>query len=322
MSEVQVTRMTKSEAEAQGFTVDTHCYPWLAYKGARFAPTEKFEIEPEPENGKEISVISMPESEMTVTNPFDMAPAVFKQGLQIRKLNRDTLIEWIRSALVEGIDYGRIHIVAKSKCELANKGRAAECKEDHHWSKKILFQPGAQKICGMLGITPRFPSLKDYEKAAVEGTNIKNIILKCELTNAAGTIVAEGVGARSVEKEYGDLNKALKMSEKSGHIDATLKMGGLSELFTQDEDAILRGEDTERMAEEHHLVFYNMVKDSGLFDSEEKIQRQLSNLSRAVGKESITEIPLSMFDLCKIQLKKGLDALAAKRKEKSGDGGK
>ena len=30
--------MTKLQAELQGFTVDTTCYPWLAYKGARFAP--------------------------------------------------------------------------------------------------------------------------------------------------------------------------------------------------------------------------------------------------------------------------------------------
>lgn len=32
--------MTKAEAEARGFTVDTTCYPWFAYKGPRFEPTE------------------------------------------------------------------------------------------------------------------------------------------------------------------------------------------------------------------------------------------------------------------------------------------
>lgn len=30
----------RKQAEVQGFIVDTHCYPWLAYKGDRFAPTE------------------------------------------------------------------------------------------------------------------------------------------------------------------------------------------------------------------------------------------------------------------------------------------
>ena len=29
-----------NEMEAAGFTIDRHCYPWLAYKGERFRPTE------------------------------------------------------------------------------------------------------------------------------------------------------------------------------------------------------------------------------------------------------------------------------------------
>ena len=32
--------LTRADAEAQGFAVDTYCYPWLAYKGPRFAPEE------------------------------------------------------------------------------------------------------------------------------------------------------------------------------------------------------------------------------------------------------------------------------------------
>ena len=31
-------------AEAQGFTVDHHCYPHIAYKGARFKPTETHNV--------------------------------------------------------------------------------------------------------------------------------------------------------------------------------------------------------------------------------------------------------------------------------------
>ena len=30
---------SKDEAEAQGFTVDTTCYPWVGYKGPRFSPS-------------------------------------------------------------------------------------------------------------------------------------------------------------------------------------------------------------------------------------------------------------------------------------------
>ncbi len=35
-------------AERRGFTVDRHCYPWFAYKGPRFAPTETVLIRTEP----------------------------------------------------------------------------------------------------------------------------------------------------------------------------------------------------------------------------------------------------------------------------------
>lgn len=33
-------RLSRIQAEEAGFTVDEHTYPWVAYKGARFAPTE------------------------------------------------------------------------------------------------------------------------------------------------------------------------------------------------------------------------------------------------------------------------------------------
>lgn len=32
------------EAQAAGYEVDRHCYPWIAYKGPRFRPTEHHHI--------------------------------------------------------------------------------------------------------------------------------------------------------------------------------------------------------------------------------------------------------------------------------------
>ena len=124
-------------------------------------------------------------------------------------------MEWIRSAMVEGVDYGVIQ---------TKRGP----------SKPSLWKPGAEKICGMLGVTIHFPTLHDYEQAALHGVEIKNIIIRSEIRDAAGRVVADGVGARTLAQDYGDLNKALKMAEKSAHIDATLRMAGLSEVFTQD----------------------------------------------------------------------------------------
>jgi len=153
---------------------------------------------------------------ITSINPLDASPTVFKAGLTRRKTNRDALMEWIRASLVEGRDYGSILINGKA-------------------SKSSLFKPGAEKIAGMLGLTAIFPNLSRYEDAAMNGKPINAIILKCNLVNAIGDVIGQGVGARFVEQQdKGDLNKSLKMAIKSAMIDATLRCAGLSEIFTQD----------------------------------------------------------------------------------------
>ncbi|MBK1735580.1 hypothetical protein CKO15_09845 [Halorhodospira abdelmalekii] len=152
---------------------------------------------------------------VTTANPLDMPTEHFQAGLDRRRSNRKALMEWVAEALVEGVDYGRIQ---------TRRGP----------SKPSLFKPGAEKICGMLGITVHYPTLAQYEQTALQGIALSNIILRCELQDSSGNVVADGVGARSLKQDYGDLNKALKMAAKSAHIDATLRMAGLSEVFTQD----------------------------------------------------------------------------------------
>jgi hypothetical protein len=169
-----------------------------------------------------------------VASPLDLPTPAFQAALERRKSNRAALVEWVRAALVESVDYGRIHSVGKSKCQLAAQGRAHECSDPAHWSKPSLWKPGAEKICGMLGVSVHYPTLCDYEKSALQGVELKTVIIRCELRDATGRTVADGIGARALTQDYGDLNKALKMAEKSAHIDATLRMAGLSEVFTQD----------------------------------------------------------------------------------------
>jgi hypothetical protein len=74
------------------------------------------------------------------------------------------------------------------------------------------------------------------------------VIIRCEIRDAAGHVVADGVGARPLKQDYGDINKALKMAEKSAHIDATLRMAGLSEVFTQDLEDMTHGENVAAQA--------------------------------------------------------------------------
>ncbi len=175
------------------------------------------------------------------TSPMDYPIERFSQALERREDNRKALLKWIQSNLQTGIDFGQIHVVGKNKCRLAGDGRAHECIDPRHWSKPSLWKPGAEKICGMLGLIPRFPNLSEYENTVLRGDDIKVIILKCELHTGSGFVAAEGTGARRVAQDNDDINKSLKMAEKSAHIDATLRVAGLSELFTQDLEDMTNG---------------------------------------------------------------------------------
>jgi len=172
------------------------------------------------QNSQELAEVKAFIPQAVAASPLDLPAEVFRAGLDRRRENRAALMEWVRAALVEGVDYGRIQ---------TRRGP----------SKPSLWKPGAEKICGMLGVTVHFPTLHDYEQAALHGVELKQVIMRCEIRDASGHVVADGIGARSLKQDYGDINKALKMAEKSAHIDATLRMAGLSEVFTQDlEDMI------------------------------------------------------------------------------------
>jgi hypothetical protein len=38
-----IDRVDPEEMRGKGFTIDDHVYPWVAYKGPRFSPTEWYE---------------------------------------------------------------------------------------------------------------------------------------------------------------------------------------------------------------------------------------------------------------------------------------
>jgi hypothetical protein len=202
------------------------------------------QVKLEPTQKTELAVI--------YANPLDLPASTFQEGLDRRRTNRAALMAWVRDAMVDGIDYGKIHVVSKNKCQA---GR--DCKNPAHFSKPSLFKPGAEKICGMLGVTVRYPTLLDYEKAALTGATLSQIIIRCEIVEASGRVVADGVGARIIAQDYGDINKALKMAEKSAHIDATLRMAGLSEVFTQDLEDMLQRREAETIQQAEAVLDNN-----------------------------------------------------------------
>lgn len=162
-----------------------------------------------------------------IRSAFDIDPRQFKAGLARRGKNRDALMKWLEEALVEGVDYGRIHVVKKDKCPAGNN-----CTNKYHFSKPSLWKSGAEKISGMLGLRATWPNIDAELEHVRDGKPV--ILLKCQLVGLSGSIVSEGVGARNIGQDGGDPNKALKMAKKSSLIDSVLNAGGLSEAFTQD----------------------------------------------------------------------------------------
>lgn len=162
-----------------------------------------------------------------IVGPLDLNPVEFRLGLERRAQNRKLLVDTIHRELTPGVDFGSVPI----------RGRP---------SKPSLRKPGAEKICGICGVTARFPSLREYERQSLEGKRSDIVIIRCELTNPDGNVIGEGGGARLLAQDYDDPNKSLKMALKSAQIDATIRTFGLSEHFTQD----IEDMSPERVAEE------------------------------------------------------------------------
>ncbi len=104
--------------------------------------------------------------------------------------------------------------------------------KDYHviQGKKSLAKGGAEKIASIFHWTAKFE--KDTQALEMIGEIKGWIAFKCTLMN--GQFVGEGRGAALLTKNSGDLNKTLKMAEKSAFIDAVLRASGLSDFFTQD----------------------------------------------------------------------------------------
>ena len=233
---------------------------------------------------------------LAVASPLDLPTNVFREGLERRSENRGALMEWVRSAMVQGVDFGSIQ---------TKRGP----------SKPSLWKPGAEKICGMLGLTVHFPNLSDYEQSALNGVELQNIIIRCDIVDGSGHVVGSGVGARSLKQDYGDINKALKMAEKSAHIDATLRMAGLSEVFTQDlEDMNISAmnipHEATKITEEEALNMHAMLHENGI--DNDKFMKWLKS---SIGVESINEIRTDQLGRVEGMIKKSIEAKLKREEE-------
>jgi hypothetical protein len=162
-------------------------------------------------------------------------PAALSTQLATYSEARDLFIRWLFDHLVAGIDYMLIHRKVgprgqKTDCPERANASASSCKTCG--GKATLCKPGSEKMCGLLQLRPRFR--RDVESWEMLGAEPGLVTLVCELTTASGVVVAEGRGARHRDQDFGDVNKTLKMAQKSAQTDAVLRCAGLSEIFTQD----------------------------------------------------------------------------------------
>lgn len=144
-------------------------------------------------------------------------------------------------------------------------------------AKPTLLKPGAEKICMLFGLTPRYEflhSIEDYTN------NFFSYSFKCVLLKNEKN-VAEGVGScnskekryryllvnslpdnyngesEKVQDKYGNvkyrienveiynyINTILKMAKKRAFVDAILQVSSLSEIFTQDLEDLSEPEET------------------------------------------------------------------------------
>jgi hypothetical protein len=98
-------------------------------------------------------------------------------------------------------------------------------------SKPSLSKAGSEKFLSLFNLQARFR--KDDETWEMLGRPAGVICYVCALYTKSGEFVGEGRGAREVRKDK-DVNKAIKMAQKSSQIDAVLRTGSLSDYFTQD----------------------------------------------------------------------------------------
>jgi len=162
-------------------------------------------------------------------------PAALASQLETYGKAREVLVKWLLEKLDAGIDYTLIHKKVgprgnKRECPNAGNMVARVCEECG--GRSTLCKPGSEKICGLLRLRPRFR--RDVETWEMLGSEPGVVSLVCELVTSGGVVVAEGRGARHRDQDYGDVNKTIKMVQKSAQTDAVLRCAGLSEIFTQD----------------------------------------------------------------------------------------
>jgi hypothetical protein len=156
------------------------------------------------------NVVELNQPVVTVSaSLFDMPEGQFQSLLQRRAKNRAFLLNTVKSTLIPDVDYG---IIPSSRRGATNK--------------PSLYKSGGEKVAALMGLSTVFKTNQSES----------SIMVHCELFDEHQRMVGYGCGGRdlSQDKSNGGINKTIKMSVKSAYLDAVIRAGALSDLFTLD----------------------------------------------------------------------------------------
>lgn len=173
------------------------------------------------ENTAEMVTTKQPEikgGELTVSQEIRNLTKIIELETRKRKL----MTKYVRDNLIDGVDYGSIEGETKS-------GKKFQ-------SKKGLFKPGAEKLCSLFHLTPRFE--KDNDAWVMFGNKQGVVCFICRLYNQAGAEVGEGRGVATMTEASATENKTVKIAQKRAQVDAVIRFAALSDVFSQDLETV------------------------------------------------------------------------------------
>jgi hypothetical protein len=177
----------------------------------RMADDDDAQYIPEPDDAP-VAVVDAPVPTRALT-PITPEVLDLERALQTWTTERAVVRRFLKQELQANIDYYTLRIGGKD-------------------SKPSLSKAGAEKVMGWLKLQASFtPDTGTWEML---GKPQDLVCYVCTLRTRSGEIVGEGRGARSIKKDGGDVNKAIKMAEKSANVSAVLRTGCLSDVFTSD----------------------------------------------------------------------------------------
>jgi hypothetical protein len=169
---------------------------------------------PEPDDAL-VAVLDAPGPPAAVTTPAtsSLDARALLESMAAWKEQRQLLARYIKEQLTDGVDYYTLRI----------KGRD---------TKPTLSKAGSEKFLAIFKLIATFH--QDQATWTMLGSKEGVLCYTCTLLTRDGQVVGEGRGARTLSQDQGDINKAVKMAQKSAQIDAILRTGCLSDVFTQD----------------------------------------------------------------------------------------